>query len=469
MAGLSGDALEVRGGRGGTVARLEDLDRCAAALRSAAEALEEAWWALARIQLQLDAWGSLRFAATSLSAEGEAGLAVALARVARSAVEPLRSGPHGTLALASGLRGHADLVARTRTRYASSESFVTRYVRGMAQGVVTGIGLAPGGPLALLAGLGVVLRAEAILVLAGQPVPGDRAEQYINALANAMRGLRPGPQLAVGDPVPEVSAWAALLLHKIVGRREVTATPVIGSRTRGQPPRGVSDLVASFNALGTASGGKPGNGDGVRVTSVRRADGSKAWSVTIPGTQGPGVGTEEHPFDNLSNLELTAGIRASSTTAVLAAMAQAGVGADEPVVLTGHSQGGLVAQQVASSGGYAVAAVLTLGSPTGTRTMRSGVPTLHLESSSDLVPGLDGKANPDDPLTTTVTYTPEGAAAHSPIAAHETESYADLAALVDESEDASIESWREAMTEALGADGEATSRVYAVQRLDTER
>src|SRR5690606_25389765 len=403
---MNDGGLSVRGGRGGTVARLEDLDRCVAVLGSAAEALEMASWALARIQHRLEGWGSARLAAAPVvSGPFSAGDAVVLARAAWSAVEPLRSGLHGPRGLADGLRQHADLLARARTEYVRSESFVTRYVRGLGQGVVTGIGLAPGGPLALLAGLGVVLRAEAILVLAGQPVPGDRAEQYINALANAMRGLRPGPQLAVGDPVPEVSAWAALLLHKIVGRREVTATPVIGSRTHGQPPRSVSDLVAGFSDLGTAGAGKPGNGDGVRVTSVRRADGSKAWSVTIPGTQGPGVGTEAHPFDNLSNLELTAGIRADSTTAVLAAMAQAGVGADEPVVLTGHSQGGLVAQQVASSGGYAVAAVLTLGSPTGTRTMRSGVPTLHLESSSDLVPGLDGKANPDDPLTTTVTYT----------------------------------------------------------------
>lgn len=456
--------IVITGGYGGTVARLEDLDRCAAALGSAARSLEAAWWILTRMQRQLDERSRPLLAQTPESAA-----AAARASEARVAVEPLRSGRLGTLAIAGELRDTARRVTRARAEYTRVEGFVARYVRGLWRGAVTGLGLAPGGPLLMGPAIGVLLRAEALLVLRGGPIPGDRAQEYVGALANAVRAMLPGPQLPSADPVPQVSGLFALGVRAVVGPKDVAALPVVGTRRTGPPPRGVQGLVSGFRGVGTRGAGGSDRGDGVVVTKVRRADGTLAWSVSIPGTQRAGLGTEKHPFDNLSNLELEAGMAADSTRAVLAAMRAAGVGADEPVVLAGHSQGGLVAQRIAASGAYAVAAVLTLGSPTGTRTMRSKVPTLHLEHTTDLIPTLDARHNTDDPLTTTVRRKPKDAKALSPVDAHATASYEELAGLVDESADESVLAWREAMDGALGTDGEATSRVYAVQRLDTAR
>jgi pimeloyl-ACP methyl ester carboxylesterase len=92
-------------------------------------------------------------------------------------------------------------------------------------------------------------------------------------------------------------------------------------------------------------------------------------------------------------------------------MHQAGVRRDDPVLLVGHSEGGMVAVEAArdalATGQFAVTHVVTAGSPIG-RTVGAlprSVQVLALENSRDLVPHLDGTANPDEPNITTVSGT----------------------------------------------------------------
>jgi hypothetical protein len=80
-------------------------------------------------------------------------------------------------------------------------------------------------------------------------------------------------------------------------------------------------------------------------------------------------------------------------------------------MLVGHSEGGLVAVSTARdavrSGQFHVTHVITAGSPVG-RTVGElprSVSVLALENSRDVVPHLDGVANPDRPNVTTVTST----------------------------------------------------------------
>src|SRR5436190_30255 len=73
---------------------------------------------------------------------------------------------------------------------------------------------------------------------------------------------------------------------------------------------------------------------------------------------------------------------------VRSALAAAGAGAGEPVLLVGHSLGGMVAAELARDPQLTVAGVVTAGSPVGATP--EGIPVLSLENRGDVVPLLSG-------------------------------------------------------------------------------
>lgn len=124
----------------------------------------------------------------------------------------------------------------------------------------------------------------------------------------------------------------------------------------------------------------------------------RSWSIVVRGTKSwsPLTG---NPHDLLSNLQEVGGAGSDQRQAVVAAMEMAGVGSEEPVELVGHSQGGTVVANLAADDQFNtrfnVKTVLTAGSPNGGILPASnGVRTLSLENLNDVVPGLDGQANP---------------------------------------------------------------------------
>ena len=452
------ERIQVTGGAGGTAARLEDLDRCSAALRAAADDLSDAWWALSRIQSRLDEWGR-----PPLLPDPTATHAAGLARQARVAVDAVRSGPQGLLPLANDLRSTADDVSSARKQYAVAEDFATKVWRGLGPVVVPGLwhpfeNLGPGP----VDGLAMLVHWRAWLM--GGDLPADAIERAVDRIARTSPVAVPWLRRSDEDPVPRF-AGALLFLSRIgrPARQEVRALPVVGSRRTGAPPRTVTDLVEEVTGLTKETGGAV-----VGVTEVPRADGTSAWVVTIPGTQA-WMAWGDDPLDLASNFALMSDEPADSTRAVMKAMESAGIGANEPVVLAGHSQGGLVATQLAATGGYAVAAVLTAGSPTASHATPAVASTLGLENTTDPVVAADGKPPRDEPLRTTVRDRPDGDARRWPSAAHATDAYERLAAEVDESGHPSVMHWREQLAEVLG-DGEvATTREYALQRFETAR
>jgi pimeloyl-ACP methyl ester carboxylesterase len=94
---------------------------------------------------------------------------------------------------------------------------------------------------------------------------------------------------------------------------------------------------------------------------------------------------------------------------VLAAMRSAGVRSSDDVMIVGHSEGGLVAvttaRDAAKSGEFNVTHVITAGAPIGRTvgSMPSKVQVLALENKTDVVPHLDGVANPDKRNVTTAS------------------------------------------------------------------
>ena len=334
----------------------------------------------------------------------------------REAVEALRAASSGPAGLARALH---DLATRTRGAAAVYDLAETDAQARWAR-VVGVLGLAVGaGPLgpAVLTGAAVGVAVGDLLIEeagrlvggpAGWPAPWDLREhadriasvprrvvddgrgalvlQLLAAALGSMAGAHT-PQL---DPVRRFSAHVAGLLPardvRLVPRTDPPDLPA---------PRGVGDLVdlvARTYDDGTATG-EPGTPVAtITVQSLDHADGTRSWVVAVPGTRAAGL-TGDVPTDNGTNLALEGGVPDVMSRAVVEAMAAAGIGADEPVALVGHSQGGMVATQVAAAtaGAYAVRLVVTAGSPDVPASVPPGVATVTLRHRQDAVTVLDGR------------------------------------------------------------------------------
>jgi hypothetical protein len=273
-------------------------------------------------------------------------------------------------------------VAPAPVRGPGGLSLLAQWVRleGEATGVV-GLGGAWGEGLALDV-LALHLRAAARVYA---QVEASVAAVLSGVGAGADLVAR-GGWLADGPPVPRVTMVEATLV----------LDPDSGFR-------GAADLVAAGEALG---GGR------VRVVEVVRGDGGSAWVVVVPGTQEWSPHAGSNPFDVTTDVRAVTGdatIAAAGVTAALdLARARAGPRstAADPVVLVGHSQGGILAAGLASdpafTRGNRVTHVVTTGSPVGLFPVPPSTAVLSVERGDDPVPRLDLSPNPDRPSWVTV-------------------------------------------------------------------
>ncbi|MGP7959187.1 hypothetical protein ACTVCO_00035 [Sanguibacter sp. A247] len=140
------------------------------------------------------------------------------------------------------------------------------------------------------------------------------------------------------------------------------------------------------------------------------ADGSSAWVVYIPGSEGKpdprrkDFYEADHARSYANNTGLLRGTRERSLRAVEAAMAAAGIRAGEKVVFVGHSQGGIIATRLAAERGDG--GLITVGSPSGGIDLPPSVVAAHYETAGDLVHALDGRPNPATPSRTTINLNP---------------------------------------------------------------
>lgn len=181
----------------------------------------------------------------------------------------------------------------------------------------------------------------------------------------------------------------------VTSRHELSTSTPDG---RGRVPTDLNALMDIQSDVYDSREGREGDNRYVRVTAVAQPDGSSAYIVTVPGTNGlfdvPGSLTGgDEAFDNTSNLELQAGQRSASMEAVMAAMEAAGIPPDAPVMLQAHSQGGMVAAELVRDPGfmdrYDVTHMITQGSPNDSRSIPEGVRTLAIEHTNDIVPKVD--------------------------------------------------------------------------------
>ncbi|MXG89132.1 hypothetical protein [Nocardioides flavescens] len=280
------------------------------------------------------------------------------------------------------------------------------------------------------------------------------------------------------DAVGVLSSTALLhpaLLARLYGaprRPRVTSYDAPAGRApRRDRPRSVRDLVTHLRQVAALSPDPHSEGNGtIEVQTLRLPDGSVRHVVYLPGTD-----RFDAPWDQDgdvramgTNLELVARGPDAYTRGVLEAMREAGVGSEEPVLVVGHSQGGMAAAALAAGGtGFAITAAVTAGAPTAqVSSYPKGTHVLSLEQHGDVVPLLDGRDNPDSVEQTTVTFDahpPEGVVAH-----HDYDTYAEGAGLVDASSDPSVTEAVTSLEDAgflgEGDDTVVESRLFQITR-----
>lgn len=283
-------------------------------------------------------------------------------------------------------------------------------------------------------------------------------------------GLLGTAVLSAPDWLPRVADLAGRLYPDGDARTRPVPLSVPAGATA---PRGVGDLVTHLQQLSRLSGpGHPEHNGTIAVQTLSAPDGSVRHVLLLPGTDDMTTRpwTRDGDVRDMGvNLELAAGAPDDYTRGVLDALAQAGVGPDEPVLVAGHSQGGTAAARLlegAADHGYALTHAVVLGAPVAAV---GGYPTgarlLALEQRGDVVPLLDGGPNPDSRQQVTVGF---DSGVHGVQERHSFSAYAAGAALVDASTHPSVleqvGSMQEAGFLAAPEGTEVTSRVFQVVR-----
>lgn len=448
--------LTISGGAGGTYARFEDVDQLADHSDQLGDDLAGISLECQRFLIHPDV-----LASGLLNPDGVWRFETALLGAL--------NGPGGLSALAAELGLHALTLRATATSYRVVEQAqaelvdLARWGAGYTFGALlstpmTGLPLLGG--LATVAGAGEMLGVDWQEVLTEHPGIVDTVAGMGPGLLSGL----PGPLLAT-----DVSSGARLLgMLYPDGTAQVTDLGVDTSEVMTSPPDGFEDLLLGLQHRNDlAKGDQQGQ---ISVREVTHADGSRSFIVDIPGTKDwhPVPLQQHEKLNDLgTNLRAMGGEETAYQQGITEALQRAGAGPDDPVMLVGHSQGGIVAAQTAAdltdSGELNVTHVVTAGSPVGHIDMPDGVQMLSLENNHDITPRLDATDNPDRPNHVTVTFdTQHGAIGENHAIGA---SYLPAAATLDDSTDPSVQAYRDsAATFFPAGDATVTAHQYEIER-----
>jgi hypothetical protein len=309
--------------------------------------------------------------------------AVPVVGLARAGVDAVTLGGLAWVAARLGGGSTAEALVRGAGRFSDE------LVAGVGAGVAFGAPGMSSGDVSVTGGA----RVLSTLVHALLPATQVRLREAFEPGGSSSPGSPSGPGGSGGPAHAGPPAWADVPSGTV---DEALA------RTADLYPWGSGLLAdaggAATDAARPAAGAPQGT---LAVERVEHAGGPDSWVVLVPGTQRPWP--PDHPFDAVTDVDLMAQEAADVTVAVTAAMERAGVGTDEPVVLVGHSLGGIAATALAASPAfrarYRVGGVVTAGAPTATFATPRGVPVLHLENDEELVSNVDGRSTPENPAT----------------------------------------------------------------------
>ena len=228
--------------------------------------------------------------------------------------------------------------------------------------------------------------------------------------------------------------------------------PKVDGHRNTPVPDSLSSILGGVTAA-YDDGGRDNTPDAaIRITTVDKGDGNgPAYIVSIPGTSEWNVQSGSNPMDTVGNLSSASGDLSTASQAVQLALEEAGVPSDAPVMLVGHSQGGMTAAALAADddfrNDYNVTNVMTYGSPIDSTHIPDHINTVAIQHPYAVVRRLDlGNAKPS-PLAgipaipwstshdgTVVTLpSPEGVDAWDAAGNHDYNNYADSVAANEDS------------------------------------
>ncbi len=452
--------LHISGGVGGTDAHFEDITTLAASSDDLARTLASVTAECHSILIDpnvvasaiLDPEGATTFAGVLLNAlDGPGGLGSQAAQHGERAIV-LRAIAASYQAVD---RAQAQLIDRVR----------------WAAGTALPLEILPAiSALPMLAGAAAILDPRDTMEAFSDP---QRFLTDHPGIVDNVIGAGPGliPDLLGGatDTVP----GAAHLLGSLYpdGRAQVTNAGVDSYSAVAQPPVSFDDLINGLDHRNSAAhAGKP---DQIDVRILTHPDGTKSYIVDIPGTKVWDTPGALNPAlnDLGTNVHVLGGDVTTRETAIAEALRRAGATSTDPVMLIGHSQGGMVAAQAAhdtttGAFNYNVTHVLTAGAPIARTEVPNHIQVMAIENSHDIVPHLDAADNPDRPNVTTVTFDAQygGIGDNHSI----TKSYVPASESLDASTDPSVIAYRSSAAKAFLSNSPGTklqNNVYNLTRV----
>jgi hypothetical protein len=346
---------------------------------------------------------------------------------AEAAVLVATTGPDGILAESLGWEADSIMIRVTIAAYEEQDQLAHQAMEVLDYALGTIIGMALSGLVltAIPVAIPVAIRAapDAGLMLSLLPdwVKADLEDEGIDGAEDLLTwlndhpdverhllngggglldglgdGLWPGPGgLPFLPPFHATTEDAARSLAGLFGNEGV-ATVTDHDLPVPVAPTNLHDLMANLFAInGTDVSPQP---DGaITIQQVTAVDGTVHYIVYAPGTDAAAPWHHDNlARDMPTNVNLIGGNDTTYGDGILQAMEDAGVNPDDPVLIVGHSQGGMQAVGLLSQDtGYNITNVVTAGSPTSQVDIpvNTSSHVLSFENSGDVIPLLNGEPN----------------------------------------------------------------------------
>ena len=383
---------------------------------------------------------------------------------AESACIAATTGPQGLSVASLGWEADAVLIRATVTAFEDTD----RLVDAALEAIDTSLGRLSGTLLAWVVDAGVVtapLWLPPLLVHGGALTDHVLADDALTELQDwvvthpdlvqhafngsggllegFVTGLLPGVPPGVLPIAPTAEGAAGILagLYPPDGDPQVGVRDDLATPSGPAPlPGSLADVLQHLDQVNGWSAGpaSPDNGT-IEIQTWVGPDGVPHHIVYLPGTDDLTTTPWSHDGDVRdlhTDLAVIGGGETAYGNGIVQAMHDAGISPEDPVMIVGHSQGGMEAVWTAGHSGFHVSQVVTAGAPVGAMgDAPAGTSVLSLENSGDVVPLLDGENNADTASHVTVTFVDggDGVGGH-----HDLSHYVHGAAGVDASADPSL-------------------------------
>ena len=259
--------------------------------------------------------------------------------------------------------------------------------------------------------------------------------------------------------IPELAKFSASIGTSLGWQLDSKVLAELSSVSTAKKP---TSITAMLDRLWKLSSSKEPT---IGIDLFDNPTGNKTAVVYIPGTQTFGFGEGHNPLDMASNIQaISSPGQAASERAVLLAIRQAGIEADDEVILVGHSQGGMVAGNLAAfPSGYIAAGLVAFGAPLA-HIKNLKAPVMAIEHVNDPVPNLSGKANPLKRNWVTVQRISEKPESNALMFSHSLKSYKNTTTAIDASNEVGIKNIKGEILEKLQGTKPSKSYSFVISR-----